>query len=72
MREFLPLLMPLYDGVKLKSLQQSFNEEKSKVEKGAKTIQVLQKDFKLSKSARKSAYNSTFLHSDIVEILTGK
>ena len=37
----------------LKALQQSFNEYREKSEKGAKTIQVLQKDLKLAKTARK-------------------
>ena len=41
--------------IKYKALQHNFNEERGKSEKGAKTIQVLQKDLKLSKAARKSA-----------------
>ena len=57
---------------KLKALQQSFNEERVKVEKDAETIQVLQKDLKLKKSARTAADNSTCLHSDIFEIKTDK
>ena len=56
---------------KLKSLKQSFNEEREKSEKESKTIQVTQKELKLSKAARKSADNSTLLHSDGFEISTG-
>ena len=43
-----------------------------KSEKGDKAIQVLHKDLKLSKSARKSSENSTCLKSDSFEINTGK
>ena len=46
----------------LKALQQSFNEEMAKAEKGAESIQILQKDLKLAKAARKAADNSTCLH----------
>ena len=49
---------------KLKALQHIFNEDRVKVEKDAETIQVLQKYFKLTKSAITAADNSTFLHSD--------
>ena len=34
---------------KLTALQQSFNDYRGKSDRGAKTIQVLQKDFKLAK-----------------------
>ena len=37
-----------------------------------KTIQVLQKDLKFEKAARKAEDNSTCLHSDSLEINTGK
>ena len=50
--------------VKMKALQQNFNEEKSKSDKGFKTIKLIKKDFKLAKAARKSVDNSTFLQSD--------
>ena len=46
----------------LKALAQSFNEERRKSEKEAKTIQLLQADFKLSKTAKKIADNSNCLH----------
>ena len=36
----------------LKALQHSFNEERGKSDKGAETIQLLQKDLKLEKQAR--------------------
>ena len=49
---------------KLKALQQSLNEEK-KVEKGAETIRVLNKNLKLERLKRKAADNSNILHSDI-------
>ena len=45
-------------------------EEKS--EKYYKTIQVLQKDLKLTKAERTAAENSTFLHSDSFKINTDK
>ena len=51
-------------SVKLKALQHNFNEEKSKSDKGFKTIKLIKKDLKLAKAARKSADNSTFLQSD--------
>ena len=57
---------------KLKSLQHSFNEERVKSEKDAKTTQVLQKYLKLTKASRTSADNSTCLHSEIFEINTEK
>ena len=57
---------------KLKALQQNFNEDNKKSEKGSKTIQVLDNDLKLAKSSRKSGDNSACLHSDIFEINTGK
>ena len=57
---------------KLKALQQIFDEEKGKAQKGAKTIQVPQKYLKLVKSSRKLAYNSTSLYSDGFKITTGK
>ena len=41
----------------LKALQHSFNEESEKLEKDAKTIQVLKKYLELSKSARTAADN---------------
>ena len=37
----------------LKELQQIFNEERIKADKISKTIQVLQKDLKLVKAAKK-------------------
>ena len=57
---------------KLKSLQQSFNEKSKKSEKVAKTIQVLQKELKLEKAARKSAEKTILLYSDSFEINPGK
>ena len=51
-----------------KSLQKSFNEKRAKTEKDSKIIQVLQKDLKLSKTARTAVENSTFLHSYRLEI----
>ena len=57
---------------KLKALQQSFNGERVKSEKDAKTIQVLQKDLKWTKSARTITDNSTCLHSDSFEINSEK
>ena len=57
---------------KFKTLQHSFNEEMAKAEKGAESIQILQKDLKLAKAARKAADNSTCLHSDSFEVNTGK
>ena len=57
---------------KLKALQQSFNEDSTKSEKGSKTLQVLDKDLKLAKSSCKSGDNSACLHSDSFEINTGK
>ena len=59
-------------SVKLKALQHNFNEEKSKSDKGFKTIKLIKKDLKLAKAARKSADNSTCLQSDSFEINTGK
>ena len=56
----------------LKALKQSFIEDRVKSEKDAETIQVLQKDLKLSKAARTSADNLNCLHSDIFEINTDK
>ena len=56
----------------LKALQQRFNEEITKSDKGSKTIKVPHKDLKLAKSARKSADNSTWLHSDSFKISTEK
>ena len=56
----------------LKALEQIFNEWRVKAEKYAKTIQVLQKYLKLTKSARTAADNSTCLHSDSFEINTDK
>ena len=53
-------------------MQHNFNEKRGKSEKGAKTIQVLQKDLKLSKAARKSAENSTHFNTDKLKISTGK
>ena len=50
---------------KLDSLKHIFNEERVKVEKYAKTIQLVQKDLKLTKAGRTAAENSTCLHSDI-------
>ena len=47
---------------KLKALQNIFSEEKTKVDKGSKPIQVIYKYLKLAKAARKSADNSTCLH----------
>ena len=49
----------------LKALQQNFNEEWKKADKVAKTNQVLQKDFRLGKTARKAVDISTCLHSYI-------
>ena len=49
-----------------------FNEDRVKAQKYAKPIQVLQKDFKLSKAAITAADNSTCLHSDTFEINTYK
>ena len=43
----------------LKALQHSFNEEIVKAEKDDKTVQVLQKDLKLTKASRTAADNST-------------
>ena len=40
---------------KFKALKQILNEERGKVEKDYNTIQVLQKDLKLVKGARKGA-----------------
>ena len=57
---------------KLKALQQSFNEERVKLEKDAETIQLLQKHLKSTKASRTSAENSTCLHSDSFEINTYK
>ena len=57
---------------KLKSLQQSLNEEREKSDKVDETIQVPQKYLKLSKAAQKLEENLTCLHSDIFEINTGK
>ena len=51
-------------------MQQRFNEDRVGVDKGAKTIQILQKGLKLAKAARKSADNSSFLHLDGFEINT--
>ena len=56
----------------LKALQRSFIEKTTRAEKGSLTIQLLQKDLKLAESARKSAENSTCLHSDSFEINIGK
>ena len=56
----------------LKALQQSFNKERAKAQKYAKTIQVLQKDLKLPKASIIAADNSTFLQSDSFEINTDK
>ena len=55
-----------------KAFQHSFNEDGLKAEKYAKTIQVIQRDLKLTKAARTAAENSTFLHSDSFEINTDK
>ena len=49
----------------LKDLQQNFIDERKKADKGAKTNQVLQKDFRLEKTARKAVDISTCLHSYI-------
>ena len=57
---------------KLKALQQIFDEERVKAEKDSKTIQVLQRDLKLTKLARTAEENSTCLHSDRFEINTDK
>ena len=57
---------------KLKELKQSFNEDMVKSDKDSETIQVLQKDLKVEKSARTAADNSTCLHWDIFEINTDK
>ena len=46
----------------IKALQQTFNEGKGKSDKVDETIQLLQKDLKLAKAARKLAENSTYLH----------
>ena len=40
-----------------KSLRHTFNEERVKSEKGTETIQVLQKDLKLSTSTSKASEN---------------
>ena len=48
----------------LKALQHSFNEERVKSDKDAKTVQLLQKYLKAKKSARTAADISTSLHSD--------
>ena len=53
-------------------MQQSFNEYRLKSERDAEPIQVLQKYLKLNNSARISADDSTFLHSDSFEINTEK
>ena len=53
-------------------MQQSFNKEREKSEKGDETIEVIQKDLKLAKAARKLADNSTSLHSDSFEIIIEK
>ena len=42
----------------LKALKQSFNEDRKKVEKGSKSIQLIQKELKLAISERKPAENS--------------
>ena len=55
---------------KLKKPQQSFKEEREKSEKGSETFQVLQKDLKFAKSARKLADNSTCLYSYSFKINT--
>ena len=57
---------------KFKTLQHSFYEQRGKEQKGAETIQLLQKYLKLAKASRKAADNSTYLHSDGFEINTGK
>ena len=46
--------------------------KRRKIRKRRQTIQVLKKDFKLSKSAIKSACNSTWLQSDGFEVNKGK
>ena len=56
----------------IKVLATEFKWREGKSEKGYKTIQVLQKDLKLSKPARKSVENSTCLHWDRLEVNTGK
>ena len=57
---------------KLKVLKHSSNQERKKSDKWAKTIQVLQKDLKLVKSAIKSVDNSTCLHWYSFKTNTGK
>ena len=56
----------------IQALKHILNAEKAKSEKGDKTIQVLQKDLKLAKSAIKSEESSTYLNSDSLKVNTGK
>ena len=58
--------------VQLKAFEHNFNEDRGKSEKYSKTIQVPQKDLKLSKAARTAADNSNCLHSNSFEINTDK
>ena len=53
-------------------MQQTFNEDWVKSYKDAKIVQLIQKYMKLTKAARTSAENSTWLHSDSFEINTYK
>ena len=53
-------------------MQHIFNEESGKLEKGSKTIQVIQKDLESANVEIKSADNSFCVHSDSFEINTGK